>query len=151
MKQMWGRNPTEWDWGIHLHDDQWSEYDDRPIAVGHDWKRGLPWDYKGSHQECDVSGWDDWEHGGWDDGDWGDGDWNDQLHHHWHHHHCGGRLPDYYRDIIELSDEFHPPLGFEVPVSSAPAMPISTPITACPRAATRTPEIDISWMSGNGK
>ncbi|KAK8093641.1 phosphoesterase-domain-containing protein, partial [Apiospora hydei] len=44
------------------------------------------------------------------------------------------RLPDYYRDIIELPDALHPPQGFEVPIGLMPAMPIFTPITEFPVA-----------------
>lgn len=43
-----------------------------------------------------------------------------------------GGLPDYYRNIIELPDAFHPPAGFQVSIGLMPAMPITTPITAYP-------------------
>lgn len=46
---------------------------------------------------------------------------------------CTG-LPDYYRDIIELPDAFHPPPGFQVPIPLAPPPPITTAITAYPYA-----------------
>ncbi|KAL5451341.1 hypothetical protein PMIN07_008637 [Paraphaeosphaeria minitans] len=147
IKQLWGRSPPEWDWGIHLHDDRWPENDGRPPAVGHGWRCGLPWDHTGwDDKGSDDRDWDgdDSEHGSWDDGDWGDDNWDDRRHHHWHHRHRGGRLPDYYRDIIELPDDFHPLPGFQVPVPFSPAMPITTPITAYPLAATPTHEINIS-------
>lgn len=44
------------------------------------------------------------------------------------------QLPDYYRDIIELPDDFHPPKGFEVPIPLTPATPVTTPITIYPYA-----------------
>ncbi|KAK8039922.1 hypothetical protein PG993_008333 [Apiospora rasikravindrae] len=44
------------------------------------------------------------------------------------------KLPDYYRDIIEVPDALHPPKGFEVPIGLEPAMPIFTPITEFPVA-----------------
>jgi hypothetical protein len=44
----------------------------------------------------------------------------------------GSSLPDYYRNIIELPDDFHPPKGFEVPIPLNPAPPVTTPITAYP-------------------
>lgn len=54
---------------------------------------------------------------------------------------CSG-LPDYYRDVIELPDAFHPPPGFQVPIQLMPPMPITTPITvylyANPPSATPT-------------
>ncbi|KAK8863305.1 Acid phosphatase [Apiospora arundinis] len=46
-----------------------------------------------------------------------------------------GKLPDYYRDIIELPDALHPPTGFEVPIGLNPPMPIETPITIYPVSA----------------
>lgn len=46
----------------------------------------------------------------------------------------GSSLPDYYRDIIELPDDFHPPKGFEVPIPLSPAVPVKTPITIYPYA-----------------
>lgn len=45
---------------------------------------------------------------------------------------CG--LPSYYRDIIELPDDVHPPPGFQVPIPLNPPPPITTPITAYPYA-----------------
>ncbi|KAF6786811.1 acid phosphatase, partial [Colletotrichum musicola] len=50
----------------------------------------------------------------------------------------GSRLPDYYRDIIELPDAFHPPKGYEVPIGLQPAEPITTPIRVYPASATAT-------------
>jgi hypothetical protein len=47
-------------------------------------------------------------------------------------------LPDYYRDIIELPDAFHPPKGFEVPIPLTPPAPITSPITAYPHSPTDT-------------
>lgn len=41
-------------------------------------------------------------------------------------------LPDYYQDIIELPDEFHPPPGFQVPIGLLPPPPIATPIAIYP-------------------
>ncbi|KAF2737789.1 hypothetical protein EJ04DRAFT_590472 [Polyplosphaeria fusca] len=41
-------------------------------------------------------------------------------------------LPSYYKDIIELPDDFHPPRGFEVPIPLDPAPPVKTPITEYP-------------------
>lgn len=51
---------------------------------------------------------------------------------------CSG-LPDYYRDIIELPDAFHPPPGFQVPIPLMPPMPITTPITVYPYANPPSP------------
>ena len=46
---------------------------------------------------------------------------------------CSG-LPSYYRDIVELPDNFHPPAGFKVPIPLTPPAPIKTPITTYPYA-----------------
>jgi hypothetical protein len=154
IKELWGRSPAEWDWGWHFHDDRWPDNDGRPPAVGHEFKRVGP----GGERDWDDKGWDDrdwdgddWEIGSCDDGDWGDDNWDDYRHHHNHHRHRRGRLPDYYRDIIELPDSLHPPRGFEVEIPLPPSMPITTPITACPCATTPTPQPDMDWMNGLGK
>ena len=58
----------------------------------------------------------------------------------------GKGLQSYYRDIIELPDDFHPPKGFEVPIPLNPPPPITTPIMVYPYSQTtaascsRTPE-----------
>ncbi|KAK6218750.1 [4Fe-4S] proteins maturation [Pestalotiopsis sp. IQ-011] len=54
----------------------------------------------------------------------------------------GSRLPDYYSDIIELPDDFHPPCGFQVPIPWQPADPITTPITRYPPEYYATPTGD---------
>ncbi|KAI0178164.1 hypothetical protein BJ166DRAFT_600784 [Pestalotiopsis sp. NC0098] len=54
----------------------------------------------------------------------------------------GSRLPDYYSDIIELPDDFHPPCGFQVPIPWEPAEPITTPITRYPPEYYATPTGD---------
>ncbi|KAF7530945.1 hypothetical protein G7054_g9392 [Neopestalotiopsis clavispora] len=54
----------------------------------------------------------------------------------------GSRLPDYYSDIIELPDDFHPPCGFQVPIPWQPADPIMTPISVYPPEDYATPTGD---------
>ncbi|GKT45737.1 acid phosphatase [Colletotrichum spaethianum] len=44
----------------------------------------------------------------------------------------GSRLPDYYRNIIEVPDALHPPKGYEVPIGLNPPEPITTPIRVYP-------------------
>lgn len=46
----------------------------------------------------------------------------------------GSQLPDYYQNIIELPDAYHPPKGFQVPLPNPPPPPITTAITAYPYA-----------------
>jgi hypothetical protein len=46
----------------------------------------------------------------------------------------GSSLPCYYRDIIELPDDYHPPKGFQVPIPLTPPDPITTPILTYPYA-----------------
>ncbi|KAI8209994.1 Acid phosphatase [Colletotrichum sp. SAR 10_76] len=44
----------------------------------------------------------------------------------------GSRLPDYYKNIIELPDALHPPKGYEVTIGLTPPEPIETPIRVYP-------------------
>jgi hypothetical protein len=159
IKELWGSSPAEWNWGWHMHGNRWPGNNGRPPAVGHGFKghrlsRRDDWAGKGwGGKGWGGKGWGgrDWHGDNWKHGNWGDDNWNDPRHHDNHDRYGGGRLPEYYRDNIELPDDFHPPTRFEVKIPLPPGMPVTTPITAYPYDATPSPQTDMSWMSGTGK
>lgn len=147
IKDVWGKNCGKKGGRKHNHD---HDDEDRDGDEGHKKHEKIEnfdsWEYENheSYQKWDIyedDNDDDDNYGAYDDADEDDEDYEydeekrDEDGHREgrrkkKHRHC--LLPSYYRDIIELPDNFHPPKGFEVPIPLAPPPPITTPITAYP-------------------